>query len=123
MPRVLSLLLTALISLPIVTAAPVEPSGEYYYNAGRRIAVVRSATRLAMLEGDASRIAPLEGVAKIRDVGAGGLAELTLSTAAAKRPSAELETAVAAAGGTLLPVFYEPGVERDASTLFISDEL
>jgi subtilisin family serine protease len=123
MPRVLSLLLTALISLPIVTAAQVEPSGEYYYNAGRRISVVRSATRLAMLAGDASRVAPLAGVAKVRDLKVGGLAELTLSTAAAKAPPADLATAVEAAGGTLLPVFYEPGTERDASTLFITDEL
>jgi subtilisin family serine protease len=123
MPRVLSLLLTALISLPIVTAAPVEPSGEFYYNAGRRITVVRSSTRLAMLSGDASRVAPLAGVAKVRDLQAGGLAELTLSTAAAKAPPAELATAVEAAGGTLLPVFFEPGAERDASTLFITDEL
>jgi subtilisin family serine protease len=103
--------------------------GEFYYNAGRRVPIERSATRVAVrvpagaAKADVrAEIAAVDGVAATRDVGS-GIVEVTLATAAAKSPSPALADVARAAGGDLLPVFYEPGAERDASTLFVSDDL
>jgi subtilisin family serine protease len=123
MPKALSLLVAIILTLPFVSASAVEPEGEYYYNAGRRVPVVRSSTRLAVLAGDAGRLAEVPDVRQVRDVKTAGLVEVTLSSSAAKAPSVDLRSAVESAGGSLLPVFYEPGTERDASTLFVTDEM
>jgi subtilisin family serine protease len=134
MPFKLSRFLVAglALSFAIVLPSSVQratraDSGDYYYNAGRRVAIERSRTRVAFrLPASASktdvvgRIAGTPGVRATRDVGSGVL-EVTLDGAASKAPTADLEAVAAAADGELLPVYYEPGVERDASTLFVRD--
>lgn len=106
-----------------------EPAETYYYNAGRRVPIVRSSTRMALVVSDASeRAAALErarllgSVRSVRDVKAGGIVEVTVADAS-KAPSLELADVARQSGGVLLPVFYEPGLERDASTLFVNEEV
>lgn len=124
-------LLLALVGL---TFSPVPQTradgGEYYYNAGRRIPIVRSATRVAMRTatqaskaGAVARLSSLESVRSVRDIGAGGLVEVTLAARSAKAPDTAIAEVAAETGGELLPVFFEPGQERDQSTLFVSDDL
>jgi subtilisin family serine protease len=120
----------AVATLPSLQARASAPAqgGEYYYNAGRRVAVRRSASRLALKPGPAATAADAlavvvagHGARAARDVKAAGLVEVTVADA--KSPASDLEEAADRLGGDLLPVFVEPGPERDASTLFIADEI
>ncbi|MBK6428709.1 MAG: hypothetical protein IPF82_21685 [Blastocatellia bacterium] len=105
-------------------------SVEYYYNAGRRIPVHRSSSRVAVLAEPASKasvaglLAGEPSIAAVREVGAMGLIEVTIDeTSATKAPLGELVANFEASGLVVVPVFFEPGVERDASTLFVTDEV
>ena len=124
----LTVLLVAAAFPPAPSRAAGEPAGDYYYNAGRRVALVRSSKRVAMVVGDATeRVRALDaarGLAAVRgarDVKAGGVLELTLDDAG--RLPVEVRDLGRSAGAPIVPVFYEPGSERDASTLFIADEI
>ncbi len=130
MRRFLAIAAVVAVASLLSVAAPYAESGEYYYNAGRRVAIVRSPTRVAVRVGAAAskepvvaRLAAVEGVVAVRDVKAGGIVEVTLADGAAKAPGAGLTELAREVGGDLLPVYYEPGAERDASTLFIADDM
>jgi subtilisin family serine protease len=121
----------------LVLVFPVAPSGaaasgpeggDYYYNAGRRLPLSRSAARLALrVPASASRsealsrAAALPSVRASRDVGAGGVLELTLDDASAV--PVDVRDLGRSLGGELLPVFVEPGKASDATTLFVTDEI
>lgn len=103
-------------------------SGPYYYNAGRRVPIVASTTRVALRTTSASKtgeiarsVETIDGVVGVRDIRAGGIIEVRLASTSSI-PSA-LAAVGRSSGATLLPVFHEPGVERDQSTLFITDDL
>lgn len=103
-------------------------SGPYYYNAGRRVPIVASTTRVALRTTSASKtgdiarsVETIDGVVGVRDIRAGGVIEVRLASTSSI-PSA-LAAVGRSSGATLLPVFHEPGVERDQSTLFITDDL
>lgn len=103
---------------------------EYYYNAGRRIPVHRSSSRVAVLAepsskaGVAGQLAGEPSIAAVREVGATGLIEVTIgATSAGKAPLGEVVANLEASGHVVVPVYFEPGVERDASTLFVTDEV
>jgi subtilisin family serine protease len=128
--RLAAVVIAALaVAFPFTSPRASSPEGEYYYNAGRRVPVVRSATRVAMrASADAARAdlvaraGAAAGVSVVRDLQAGGLVEVRVDAALAKAPGPLAEIA-REAGAELLPVFHEPGAERDASTLFVSDEI
>jgi hypothetical protein len=109
--------------------ASPQPNAEwpYYYNAGRRLSLVQSTTRLALRVPAATkelamqRAAGLAATRAVRDIRAGGLVELTVGDARA--PERDLRQLALDLDAELLPIFYEPGIERDASTLFINDEI
>ena len=103
-------------------------SGPYYYNAGRRVPIVASTTRVALRTTSVSKtgeiarsVESIAGVVGVRDIRAGGVIEVQLSSTSSI-PS-ELSAVSRSSGATLLPVFHEPGIERDQSTLFITDDL
>src|SRR6185369_6498646 len=62
----------------------------------------------------------LEGVVSTRRVSS-DVVELTVSTATTTSKTDALTATIHAIGAELVPVFVEPGIERDASTLFIDD--
>jgi subtilisin family serine protease len=129
--RLLALALAALVALTLPAApshAADDAGGDYYYNAGRRVSIVRSPTRVALVTTDANarglaleRARGLDSVRDARDVKAGGVVELTLPSAL--QVSTEVRDIARSIGAPLVPVFYERGTERDASTLFITDEV
>lgn len=117
-----------LLPVPLAPSHARAAGGEYYYNAGHRIPVTRSASRLALRVGPASAPADVLSVAAkapavrdTRDIAAGGIVEVTVADVA--KAAAALAVEARRLGGDLLPVFHESGGERDATTLFISDEV
>lgn len=120
-------LVTVVTSASTPTSATEAP-GPYYYNAGNRVPIVRSATRVAIQGAAAAKrsdlvasIEAITSVRRVRDIRAGGVVEVTVDDAASV-PS-ELASVSRSSGAALLPVFFEPGVERDESTLFISSDV
>ena len=133
---------TILFSLPVVVAViastvvvptqqvranAAEPAVEYYYNAGRRVPVVRSESRLAVIGLQTSKTDPVlaadPSVSAIRPIGETGVIELTLVESSSKAASVDLAARLERSGFTVAPVFFEPGEERDASTLFVTDQV
>ncbi len=129
--RLTTVALVALLVFLLPSASPRAaqgPSGDYYYNAGRRVPIVRSSTRVALhVSGDAARSSALQmlgsvdGVRASRDIKSSGVIEVTVPDS--KAVSTGLRSLGRSVGGSILPVFFEPGAERDESTLFISDEI
>jgi len=124
--------------LASIIVAPTHPSlanaaeyaPEYYYNAGRRVPVERSQTRIAVLDRHSNKSASVEwiasdpSVAAVRVIGATGLAEITLAPdAVSKAGVTALEERLQRAQLAAMPVFFEPGVEDDRSTLFVTDQI
>lgn len=88
-------------------------SGPYYYNAGRRVPIVASTTRVALRTTSASKtgeiassVETIDGVVGVRDIRAGGIIEVRLASTSSI-PSA-LAAVGRSSGATLLPVFHEP---------------
>lgn len=108
-------------------AHAAEPAVEYYYNAGRRVQVVRSQSRLAVIglsasKADVALIAD-PSVSAVRPIGETGVVELTMTASASKAASVDLAARLEQSGFSVAPVFFEPGEERDASTLFVTGEI
>ena len=130
------LVTVAVISALAIAVTPASPrsdderqaTGPYYYNAGRRVPIVASTTRVVLRTTTASKtgqlvqsVESIPGVVSVRDIKAGGIVEVRVGSTASL-PSG-LASASRTEGATMLPVFYEPGVERDQSTLFVTDDL
>lgn len=112
-------------------------TGDYYYNAGRRVPVRVSSSRVAaILPENAAKAAVLDvaaslestvSVASTRAIGASGIIEVTVNTASAMSSErSALDAAISEierAGAIPAPVFVEPGIERDASTLFVRTDI
>lgn len=131
--RTVAVLVISALAFAVTPASPRSSdeglaSGPYYYNAGRRVPIVASTTRVALRTTSASKsgeiarsVESIAGVVGVRDIRAGGVIEVRVATTSSI-PS-ELAAVSRSSGATLLPVFFEPGVERDQSTLFITDDL
>lgn len=131
--RFVAVLVMSALALVVTPASPksdlgASESGPYYYNAGQRIPIVASTTRVALRTTATSKVDDLArsvesmtGVRAVRDIRAGHLLEVTVDNTATL-PS-EIATSGRSAGAVLLPVYFEPGVERDQSTLFITEDL
>ncbi|HQR38238.1 MAG TPA: S8 family serine peptidase [Blastocatellia bacterium] len=127
-----ALLLVSSVLQPVSHAQEPVASGDYYYNAGGRGPIVRSTTRAAVRIGSqvdktslVGRLATQTGVVSVRDIRAGGLLEVTLAPSAKSEANAAatVRAMVTPQEAAVMPVFFEPGVERDASTLFLADDL
>jgi hypothetical protein len=133
-PRAAAALLVFALAFVLPVATPRSAradDGEYYYNAGRRVSVVRSSTRLALrvpagaaLASVTARASSLASAVGARDVKSSGLVEVTVPSA--KRAPDDLGRLARDLGADVLPVFFEPGPagpDADASTLFVTDEI
>lgn len=131
--RALFLVAAVMASTIVLPPSPVkvhaaDTEGEYYYNAGRRIPLVRSETRIAVIAPEAMKAAALDAlsadssVTAVRAIGAHGLLEATVGSAG-KTDVSTIAERIEGAGYNVAPVFHEPGVERDISTLFVADQI
>lgn len=131
--RFASVAMISTLAFAVAPAAPLsdpgaQAPGPYYYNAGRRVPIVESKARVALRTTATSKtgelaatVRAIPGVRSVRDVRSGGLVEVTVDDTASL--PVELGAAGRSAGASLLPVYFEPGIERDQSTLFITDDL
>jgi thermitase len=118
--------------LPLATKLTARADGgEFYYNAGRRVSIARSTTRLALrvpagvsTETAKARAAALASALGARDVKSTGLVEVTVQDA--KRTPDDLGRLARELGADVLPVFNEASdgpLDADKSTLLVTDEI
>jgi len=109
----LSMVLAVMASTVVVPAQRVransaEPAVEYYYNAGRRVPVVRSVSRLAVIGLPASKADFLltadPSVSSVRPIGETGVVELTMAESSSKAASGDLASRLERSGFTVAPV-------------------
>ena len=122
--------LQSFFALPAVARTASVDAGDYYYNNGHRVRIVRSSTRASVCVDAAAakraveaQMAGTPGVTGVRDIHARGVLEVTVEPELSKGRPAEYLRSSAAGSQTVMPVYYEPGMERDASTLFIADDM